>query len=333
MDKRECVIKTINHYDTDVTPFHLRFTQLQRKKLIKQSGIENFEKHFGNYIDVVRCMDFATETQKGMFKDEFGVVWDRRDGSDIGLPNENILKDTILDNFEFPNPVQIEIDEQMKVYNQNVWDTFRMVSVGFTLYERAWSLRGVENILMDMLLDQDFVAELFSKIVDYNIRAMEYAINVSEEFDAFYLGDDWGSQIGLIMGRKTWQKFIGPHIAKLIEYCKEQGKYVALHSCGNIIDVFSDLIDAGLDIYDTFQPEIYDLKGVKKRYGDKLSFLGGISTQTVLPNFTPEKVYSNVKNVISIMSLNGGFIAAPTHDVPNDVPVENIYAMIEAFRG
>ena len=331
MNKRERVIAAINHIETDIVPYHLRFTQLERDKLIAHSGIANFEEHYGNHIDIARCMDFLTEVAPGMFQDEFGVTWDRRDGSDIGLPSGYILPDAARENFDLPQPVYQEIEKQMTALVNGGWDTFRAVNAGFTLYERAWSFRGIENLLMDMLLEEDFVAELFDKITAYNIAAMDYAMRISSDFDAFYFGDDWGQQTGLIMSRDVWAKLIGPRIAKLIAHSKKSGKYTILHSCGNIIDVFPDIIDAGLDVYDTFQPEVYDIIQVKRKYGDKLAFLGGISTQTVLPNLTPDGVYANTKEIMKIMGRGGGFIAAPTHDVPADVPVENIYAMVDAF--
>jgi uroporphyrinogen decarboxylase len=331
LNKRERVIAAINHCETDSIPYHLRFTGAERKTLVAYTGIEDIEKHFGNHIGLARCMDFTTELEKGMFRDEFGVVWDRRDGSDIGLPSGYVLKEPNLDGITLPVPVEAEINMQMSSLVQCEWDTFRAVNVGFTLYERAWSMRGIENLLMDMLLEEDFVAELFDRIVQYDISAMNVAREISDDFDAFYLGDDWGQQTGLIMSGALWKKLIGPRIAELIEHSKRSGKYTILHSCGNIIDLFPDLIDAGLDVYDTFQPEIYDIRHVKKRFGDKLTFLGGISTQTLLPCSSPAVVRSTTREIIEIMRKNGGFIAAPTHDVPSDVPAENILAMIDAF--
>jgi uroporphyrinogen decarboxylase len=331
LNKKERVIAAINHYETDIVPYHLRFTGAEREKLIAYTGIEDFEKHYGNHIEVKRCMDFTTEVEKGMFRDEFGVVWDRRDGSDIGIPSGYVLKEPDLAGFKLPVPLEDEIDKQMTDLVSSKWDTFRAVNVGFTLYERAWSMRGIENLLMDMLLEEDFVEALFDQILEYNINAMGYARKVSDDFDAFYFGDDWGQQTGLIMSRTLWKKLIGPRITKLIEYGKECGKYTILHSCGNIIELLPDLIDAGLDVYDTFQPEVYDIKQVKKKFGDKLTFLGGISTQTLLPYGSPQTIRSTSNEIIEIMSKDGGFIAAPTHDVPADVPADNILAMIDVF--
>ena len=114
---------------------------------------------------------------------------------------------------------------------------------------------------------------------------------------------------------------------------KERGLRVIQHSCGDIAQVLPDLIEIGLDCYQTFQPEIYDIEAVKAAYGDRLTFWGGISTQQLLPFATPEQVKAEVARLIGVLGEGGGYIAAPTHAVPADVPPDNIVAMNQALRG
>jgi uroporphyrinogen decarboxylase len=118
----------------------------------------------------------------------------------------------------------------------------------------------------------------------------------------------------------------------MFEKVKLTGRTVALHSCGNLSDILGDLIDIGLDIYQTVQPEIYGLKEVKENFGAHLTFWGGISTQKVLPYVTPDEVKKIARETIKILGKGGGYIAAPTHQIPADVPVENVIALAEAFR-
>jgi uroporphyrinogen decarboxylase len=118
----------------------------------------------------------------------------------------------------------------------------------------------------------------------------------------------------------------------MYERVKSRNKVVSQHSCGDINQIFPDLIDIGLDIYQTFQPEIYDFEKVKKEYGGHLTFWGGISTQRLLPFASPDEVRKTVKETIRIMGKDGGYIAAPTHSIPGDVPPENVVAMIEVFK-
>ena len=118
----------------------------------------------------------------------------------------------------------------------------------------------------------------------------------------------------------------------MFEAVKSKGKFVSLHSCGDIHELFPDLIEIGLDVYQTFQPEIYDIREFKREYGKDLAVWGGISTQQLLPYATPEEVRRVTIETMKILGENGGYIAAPTHDVPGDVPPENIEVLIDVFK-
>lgn len=196
------------------------------------------------------------------------------------------------------------------------------------MFERAWTLTGMENLLV-YISDPEFVDTLLDNILEYNLEIIDIALEY--DIDGFLFGDDWGQQKGLIMGPVLWRKFIKPGIAKMYEKVKSHGKLVAQHSCGDVSELFPDLIDIGLDIYQTFQPEIYNIKDVKKKFGKHLSFWGGISTQTLLPVATPDEVKRVTRETMEILGDGGGYIAAPTHAVPGDVPPENIAALIEVF--
>jgi len=112
---------------------------------------------------------------------------------------------------------------------------------------------------------------------------------------------------------------------------KSEGLYVSQHSCGDVGKAFEDLIEIGLDCYQTFQPEIYDIVKVKAEFGGRLAFWGGISTQQLLAKATPEETRAETIRIMRIMGKGGGYIAGPTHSVPGDVPPENIEAMFEVF--
>lgn len=104
------------------------------------------------------------------------------------------------------------------------------------------------------------------------------------------------------------------------------------HSCGDIHECFPDLIASGLDCYQTFQPEVYDIRKIKEQYGDRLSFWGGISTQRALPAMDRVQLRREIARILRKMKPGGGYILAPTHAIPFDVPPENIFTMLEAFR-
>ena len=139
-------------------------------------------------------------------------------------------------------------------------------------------------------------------------------------------GDHHLRQRGRMLGVK-------PGMKQMIEKVKSKGKYVVVHSCGDIWDLMPDLIEMGVDVYNTVQPEIYDLKKLKREYGNDLTFYGAVSTQQFLPYATPAQVYDKTCEVIDIMAKNGGYILSPSHGVTPDIPPENLLAMVKAAKG
>jgi len=198
------------------------------------------------------------------------------------------------------------------------------------MYERAWTLRGIENLLVDMIEEPQFVHDLLDAITEYNLKVID--IGLEYDIDGFHFGDDWGQQRGLIMGPVHWRTFIKPRMARMYARVKSKGLIVSQHSCGDIEEIFPDLIEIGLDIYQTVQPEIYNLKEIKRKYGNDLTFWGGISTQGLLPYGTAGEVRQVARETIKIMNQDGGYIAAPTHALPRDIPVENVIALMEVFQ-
>jgi uroporphyrinogen decarboxylase len=200
--------------------------------------------------------------------------------------------------------------------------------IGFSLFERAWTLRGMENLFMDMIEAPSFVDELLDAICDYNVALAEQA--VAFDIDAIHFGDDWGSQNGLMMGRELWERFLMPRLARQYAVGKKAGKFVTIHSCGKVQEVFPQLIEIGLDCFNPFQPEVMDPCEMKRLYGDRLSFWGGISTQKLLPYGTPDEVRREVRRMKAEVGRAGGYILAPAHAIPGDARPENILALIEA---
>jgi len=188
----------------------------------------------------------------------------------------------------------------------------------------------MENLFLDMIEAPGFVHELLDVICDYNValagRALEY------EIDSVHFGDDWGSQRGLLMGPGLWSEFILPRLRRQYAVAKSAGKFVTIHSCGKVQEVFPQLIDIGLDCFNPFQPEVMDVYEMKRRFGDRLSFWGGVSTQRLLPYGTPDEVRAEARRMMAEVGRDGGFIIAPAHSIPGDAKPENIMALIEVVN-
>ena len=333
MNRRQLTIEALEHRESSVIPYHVDFTAQALEQLVTHTKDTRVEEKIGACIKYIQYWGWPTEIpdRPEHFRDEFGVVWNRSGADkDIGVVDHPLIADLEEIRYEFPTPDIPRLRKEYDALIKDKDDRFTMAGFGFCMFERSWSLMGMENVLAGMLSCPDPLEEFYDRICDYYIRLVDVALEY--DIDGVYFGDDWGQQRGLIMGPPHWRRFIKPRMARLYERVKAKGKYIAQHSCGDCNEILTDLIEIGLDCYQTFQPEIYDIDRVKKLYGDKLAFWGGISTQQCLPRVSPDEVKSEVVRIMRAMRGGGGLIIAPTHAIPFDVPPENILAMVEVFQ-
>lgn len=332
MQKRKCVQDAVAHKKTSYAPYNIELTKDLQAKVENKFSLNSgeFFEFTGNHIE--KCgFEGGEFIVKDVFKDDFGVEWDRTGvDKDIGIIHDYMFKDADISQYQFPIVDKRDVKNRCDKFFNDERETYQYAKIGTTLFERAWSLRGFQNLFMDFLLEPSFVQSLMTKIVDHHMDILNVALNY--DFDGVYFGDDYGQQSGMMMSPDIWRKLIKPHLKRMFDKVKASGKTVCLHSCGDIKDVLPDLIEIGLDVYQTVQPEIYDLEKLKKEFGKDLAFYGAISTQRDLPFKKPSEIKEIIKGTIDILGKNGGYIVAPTHRVTGDTPLENVVAMIEAFK-
>ena len=329
MTHREAVIMALSHREVHPIPYQLDMTALVRERMVRETGDPLYFEHSGSYLAVAGNETFE-DLGGGTMRDMFGVVWDRTtQEGDFGIIPDYRLKTPSLAGYTFPEPDEAHIRRQCeKLLAQP--DQFKIYNVGFSLFERAWTLRSMQELLCDMLQEPDFVDELLDRITAYNLAVVDIAAQYP--IDAVLFGDDWGMQRGLIMGYPLWKRFIHPRVTRMYAHVKSKGLYVGQHSCGDCRQVFPDLAAAGLDFYNTFQPEVYDIEEFKCRFGDRITFYGGISTQALLPFVTPEELDREMRRIMGILGRDGGYIIAPTHAMPNDIPTENVRTFLRVCQ-
>ena len=272
----------------------------------------------------------VTERPGAAEPDSWGVRWAHEEGAQGGTyPAHG--GHTITDLHRWREQITIpDVDamdwDHLRVYlGENEFcrpdeiDRDRYLLTGFVefgLFERSYLLLGMDEALMAYVTETELMGELVAAIADYKIRLIERLDDVAD-LDLLWFGDDWGTQQNLFLPPDVWRATVGRHTKRIYDCIKRRGILINQHSCGRIEAVFGDLVEMGADVWNPCQP-CNDLAALKKKYGGRISFCGGIDSQFVLdrPGVTPEEVRAEVRKRIDELAEGGGYIAGPSHGVP-----------------
>jgi uroporphyrinogen decarboxylase len=201
-----------------------------------------------------------------------------------------------------------------------------------TIFEAAWLLRGMSELLTDMLQNKDFAHELFERLTVYSLVAGRET--VAQGIDVLWLGDDFGTQRGMLLAPRVWREFIKERYARLIAAFKRQNPAlkIAYHCDGYIEPIIPDLIEIGLDVLNPVQPLSMDPADLKRRFGRNLAFWGTVDVQHTFPFGTPADVIAEVRRRIETVGPGGGLILCSAHRVQPGTPLANIRAYYTAAR-
>jgi uroporphyrinogen decarboxylase len=211
-------------------------------------------------------------------------------------------------------------------------DLVTVGSVTCTLFERAWQVRGMDRLLVDLLESPSIADTLLDRhLADSLARTERFA---RAGVDVLYLGDDVGMQDRLIIAPDLWRRYFKGRMARIIDAARSirPGIIVRYHSDGFIGPIIGDLVEVGVDVLDPVQPECMDPGEVKREFGDRLAFWGTFGIQHTLPFGTTADVEREVEERIGTVGRGGGLFLAPTHAIAPEVPYENIRAFVRAAR-
>ncbi len=205
-----------------------------------------------------------------------------------------------------------------------------MVTMGCTVWEIAWYIRGMETLMMDMVEESERASWLLDKTTDIACRRI--AAYAAAGVEWIHLGDDVGMQHSLMMSGEMYREWLKPRLARVIAAGRavKPDLIISYHSCGHVTPLIPDFIEVGIDVLNPLQPESMDRAELQAEYGDRLSFWGGIGTQSVFPHGTPAEVKREVWAMLDAAGPRGGALPAPTHMIEPEVPWENILAYVEA---
>ena len=329
MTERERVKKAVGHQETDIIPYTVDIYADVREKLKLYYNDPEFEQKLGNHIVFMRASGFPLEgwAEPDVWRDRFGVKWDRSFDKGVGVVRELIVSEETFADYVFPDP---EVDKLYDAMAESIKynpDKFLIASVGESYFERAWSLHGMENVLTDMVVNEKFLFRLLEGILEYNMKLIDRYL--AFDIDCVHINDDYGQQTGLIMGAAMWRKFFKPGLKKMAGRIKSRGKFVYLHSCGDVSEIMPDLVEIGIDILNPLQPEVMDVFRLKKEFGAHMTFHGGVSEQRTLNFGTPGDVEREMREKMGKLGKDGGYILAPSQGMTGKVPVENAAKFIE----
>jgi len=202
-------------------------------------------------------------------------------------------------------------------------------------FKPAQYLRGMEQLLMDVILNTDLFLAIINRIADFYDEYLRRILTAANGMiDVLVSGDDFGTQNGLIISRQMWRDYLAPRFANFIAISHSFNVPVMHHTCGGIYDLIPDMLEAGLNVLNPLQPNTagMDFARIKAQFGDQLCFHGGISLQTNLPFGSPADVKAEVKNAFQSLGRNTGYIACTAHNIQADTPTENIIALLEAYN-
>lgn len=280
------------------------------------------------------------------FYDDWGVKWKEVEAGGATYrelaecPLENASLDDLDDYPWWPDPLDPEryvgvAEEARRLYHDT--DYALVGCPGFnSIWERAWYLCGFARLLEGLLREPDFVHALLRRITDLCKTALGHYLDlVGPYIQIIKMGDDLGTQNGPQMSPKTYRHVIRPYHQELFQFIKERSHArIFLHTCGSVYRLLPDLVDAGVEVLNPVQVSARDMdtRRLKAEFGDRLTFMGAIDTQRVLPFGTVDQVRAEVERRIADLGPGGGYILAPVHNIQADVPPENLVTMYRHAR-
>jgi uroporphyrinogen-III decarboxylase len=203
-------------------------------------------------------------------------------------------------------------------------------------WHAAIDLLGLENLLLKMADGPELVEALLGHVVDYYAGVSRRIFDAAADaIDIFFIGNDFGSQTGPLIGEAAFRRFIFPHLQRLADLGHDYGLRVMLHCCGSFVPLMPAMIEAGIDGLQALQPSTRGMEPAKLKaaFGDRLVFNGCIDSHHVLIDGTPELVQTRTRETLDIMKPGGGYIVSASHDyILEETPVENVLAMFDAAR-
>ena len=237
--------------------------------------------------------------------------------------------DEAVANYDTPDMNRPGLFDEMKKDVDELSGDFLVMASGYCgTFERSYALMSFQQLMMNMVANPRAVHDLMDKVTEYRIEFAKKVVELG--FKVAHHGDDLGTQSSVLFSGDMFHEFLLPRLKLAWQPYNDAGIPIIMHSCGNITKFIPDLIDIGLRVLEPVQP-CMDLEYIKREFGKDLVFWGGIETQNLLPFGTPQQVKEMARETIRTLGKGGGHIIGPSQEIMNDVPIENIKALVETI--
>lgn len=263
--------------------------------------------------------------------DDWGVRWLYTNEEEGSYPDgQPVISIEEVDKLKVPDTDWEAVTRDMKRQMEELMgqDVLPIAYNELVLFERVQLLLGYEQFMIGLIEYREEFKRLVEQVFSYNMRLVEALLAAGVPGIRFT--DDWGMQDRLFISPEDWRFFFKEKYRVLYQMVKERDGYIFHHSCGRIEQIMDDIVELGIDVLDPCQPAANDIFRMKREYGTRMAFMGGLDTQTWLTFASPEEVYERTMSVLGVMGKGGGYIAAPSHTI--SIPPENKKAMEQAVK-
>jgi uroporphyrinogen decarboxylase len=345
MNGRERVLRALDHLEPDRVPTFHRGESPNAEVLRLHLG----SAHWSDIVDVGDYLSWRHPTgwvarsgPSQVSYDEFGIGW-RNEGYTswpVEVPLGKVTDRAELNDWPWPDPWAAGRTEHLRAEAQALRGKGQAVAVmtgwgGSTgFFEQSCAVVGWERFL-ELSVTHPLLAEaLLDKMLELLMGLAENILRqVGDLIDIVCMGDDLGMQQAMIVSPGYFRRVLKPRRKLLIDHVRHfTAARVYYHSCGAIEPIIGDLVEIGVQVLDPIQPRALDTAELKRRYGDRLTFFGGIDEQHTLPFGTPEDVRREVRQRFREMGQGGGLILGPAHWLLPDTPWENVVALYDEAR-
>ncbi len=275
-----------------------------------------------------RVTERFSDTQ---YKDEWGILW-TIEPNGIPYPSGGPIRtEADLDRYTPPDPDADYRLDSLRSAVKRFKGERAIVFLSHDAFEFSHYLHGMENLLIDYLVNPEFAHRLARMAIDYKKRVMARAID--EGADIALTGDDYAYRTAPIMSPDAFREFCLPYMQEMVDVAKEKGVPFIKHTDGNLWPIMDMIIDTGIDALDPLEPIAgIDIGEMKERYGHRIALAGNIDCTGLLTRGTQEDVVEAVKETIAKAGVGGGYILASSNSIHPGVDPNNYKAMVEAAR-